>query len=120
VRGVDETEARERATALLARLNVPQRLWSLAPATFSGGEQQRVALARAVVGDPEILLADEPTGNLDQATGAEIIELMFALHARKGTTLVLITHDEGLAARCGQVIRLRDGLIEKIETGGGR
>jgi putative ABC transport system ATP-binding protein len=87
------------------------------PGQLSGGEQQRVALARAVVGDPDILLADEPTGNLDQATGAEIIELMFDLHARKGTTLVLITHDEHLAARCEQVIRLKDGLIERVEAG---
>ncbi len=87
------------------------------PGQLSGGEQQRVALARAVVGDPEILLADEPTGNLDQTTGADIIELMFDLHARKGTTLVLITHDEQLARRCGQVVRLRDGLIETIEAG---
>lgn len=87
------------------------------PGQLSGGEQQRVALARAVVGDPEILLADEPTGNLDQTTGADIIELMFDLHARKGTTLVLITHDEQLAKRCGQVVRLRDGLIETIEAG---
>jgi putative ABC transport system ATP-binding protein len=88
------------------------------PGQLSGGEQQRVALARAVAGDPDILLADEPTGNLDQATGTEIIALMFDLHERKGTTLVLITHDERLAARCERVIRLRDGLIERIENGG--
>jgi putative ABC transport system ATP-binding protein len=87
------------------------------PGQLSGGEQQRVALARAVVADPDILLADEPTGNLDQATGSEIIELMFGLHERKGATLVLITHDERLAARCERVIRLRDGLIERVETG---
>ncbi|MEX1154470.1 ABC transporter ATP-binding protein [Parvibaculum sp.] len=87
------------------------------PGQLSGGEQQRVALARAVAGDPEILLADEPTGNLDQATGAEIISLMFDLHTRKGTTLILITHDEALAARCDRVIRLRDGLVESVEAG---
>jgi putative ABC transport system ATP-binding protein len=87
------------------------------PGQLSGGEQQRVALARAVAGDPEILLADEPTGNLDQATGAEIIELMFDLHRRKGATLVLITHDEALAERCHSVVRLKDGLIESVEAG---
>lgn len=87
------------------------------PGQLSGGEQQRVALARAVVGDPEILLADEPTGNLDQTTGADIIELMFDLHARKNTTLLLITHDVKLAERCEQVVRLRDGLVERIDTG---
>lgn len=89
------------------------------PGQLSGGEQQRVALARAVIGDPAILLADEPTGNLDQTTGAEIIELMFDLHARKGTTLVLITHDEHLAARCEQVVRLRDGLVERTDMRAG-
>ena len=109
-------DAFARAEAELRAVGLGHRL-SHYPGQLSGGEQQRVALARAVVGDPEILLADEPTGNLDQATGEEIIELMFALHRRKGTTLVLITHDEHLAARCGQVIRLKDGLVEQIETG---
>lgn len=109
-------DAFERADEELKLVGLGHRLTHY-PGQLSGGEQQRVALARAVVGDPEILLADEPTGNLDQATGADIIELMFDLHARKGTTLVLITHDEQLAKRCEQVVRLRDGLIETIEAG---
>ena len=106
----------ERAEEELRLVGLGHRLTHY-PGQLSGGEQQRVALARAVAGDPEILLADEPTGNLDQATGAEIIALMFDLHARKGTTLVLITHDEALAARCDRVIRLRDGLVESIDAG---
>ncbi len=82
------------------------------PGQLSGGEQQRVALARALAPQPGLLLADEPTGNLDAGTGAAIIELMFALQAERGTTLVLITHDAGLAARCDRQIRLRDGRID--------
>lgn len=81
------------------------------PAQLSGGEQQRVALARAVATRPAILFADEPTGNLDGATGEAIIELMFALHASAGMTLVLITHDRDLARRCARVVEMRDGLI---------
>jgi putative ABC transport system ATP-binding protein len=111
-------DAFERAAEELKLVGLGHRLTHY-PGQLSGGEQQRVALARAVVGDPEILLADEPTGNLDQTTGADIIELMFDLHARKGATLVLITHDEHLAERCEQVVRLRDGLIESVETGVG-
>ncbi|MEN3975633.1 ABC transporter ATP-binding protein [Emcibacter sp. SYSU 3D8] len=82
------------------------------PGQLSGGEQQRVALARALAPQPGLLLADEPTGNLDAGTGAAIIELMFALQAERGTTLVLITHDAGLAERCDRQIRLRDGRID--------
>jgi putative ABC transport system ATP-binding protein len=81
------------------------------PAQLSGGEQQRVALARAVAAAPPLLLADEPTGNLDGATGAQIIDLLFSRQARLGSTLVLITHDPVLAGRCGRVISLADGRI---------
>lgn len=81
------------------------------PAQLSGGEQQRVALARATVGRPPILFADEPTGNLDGATGAAIIDLMFGLHKEQGTTLVLITHDPALAVRCRRIVEMRDGCI---------
>jgi spermidine/putrescine transport system ATP-binding protein len=79
---------------------------------LSGGQQQRVALARALAPNPAILIADEPTGNLDETTGLEIIELLFAGHEQRGTTLVLVTHDAALAARCDRVVRLRSGRIE--------
>ena len=85
------------------------------PGQLSGGEQQRVALARALAPDPAILVADEPTGNLDEAAGAMIIDLMFALRRERGATLVLVTHDLGLAARCDRTIRLRSGRIETTE-----
>ena len=84
------------------------------PAQLSGGEQQRVALARAAVGRPEILLADEPTGNLDSATGEAIVRLLFGLRDRHGATLVLVTHAPELAARCDRVLRLRDGALEAL------
>ncbi|MDX5363094.1 MAG: ATP-binding cassette domain-containing protein [Pseudazoarcus pumilus] len=81
------------------------------PKHLSGGEQQRVALARAFAASPKVLLADEPTGNLDAATGAAIIELMFELNRESGTTLILVTHDEALAARCGRVLRMTAGRL---------
>jgi sulfate/thiosulfate transport system ATP-binding protein len=82
------------------------------PAQLSGGQQQRVALARALVPDPAILVADEPTGNLDEATGKQIVDLLFTKHAERGMTLVLVTHDTSLAQRCDRVVRLRSGRIE--------
>ena len=82
------------------------------PAEMSGGEQQRVALARAVAPNPAIVVADEPTGNLDEATGQEIIELLFRGHRDHGTTLVLVTHDTALAARCDRVLHIHSGRIE--------
>jgi putative ABC transport system ATP-binding protein len=104
-------DAHDRATAELAAVGLAARGHHY-PAELSGGEQQRVALARALAPNPPILIADEPTGNLDEAVGAEIIQLMFAGHAERGTTLVLVTHDTGLARRCDRVVRMRSGRIE--------
>jgi putative ABC transport system ATP-binding protein len=104
-------DAQERAEAELAAVGLAERRHHY-PAQLSGGEQQRVALARALAPNPAILIADEPTGNLDETTGAEIIELLFAGHEQRGTTLVLVTHDHALAERCDRVVRLRSGRIE--------
>jgi putative ABC transport system ATP-binding protein len=104
-------DANERARAELAAVGLGARLDHY-PAQLSGGEQQRVAVARALAPNPAILVADEPTGNLDEDTGRQIIDLLFAGHAQRGTTLVLVTHDSGLAARCGRVVRLRSGRVE--------
>ena len=104
-------DANERARAELAAVGLGARLDHY-PAQLSGGEQQRVAVARALAPNPAILVADEPTGNLDEDTGRQIIDLLFAGHAQRGTTLVLVTHDSGLAARCGRVVRLRSGHVE--------
>jgi len=108
--GVPRAQARERAREMLVRFGLAEharsRVW-----TLSGGEQQRVALARAVVGEPDLVLADEPTGNLDHATGAQVMDLLFGLAGARGATLVLITHDLALARRCARVVRLQDGRI---------
>jgi len=106
-----EAEAYARAERELAAVGLGERLGHY-PAQLSGGEQQRVALARALAPNPAILIADEPTGNLDETTGQQIIDLMFAGHAARGTTLVLVTHDPALAARCDRVVRLRSGHID--------
>ena len=82
------------------------------PAQLSGGEQQRVALARALAPDPTILVADEPTGNLDESTGGQIVDLLFAMKRDRGATLVLVTHDASLARRCDRTIALRSGVID--------
>ncbi|MGH6989389.1 MAG: ATP-binding cassette domain-containing protein, partial [Stellaceae bacterium] len=81
------------------------------PSQLSGGEQQRVAIARAIAPDPDLVLADEPTGNLDSATGAEVIDLLFRLGAARGATLLLITHDPALAQRCDRIVRIADGRM---------
>jgi putative ABC transport system ATP-binding protein len=104
-------DALERAARELDAVGLRERQQHY-PAELSGGEQQRVALARALAPGPAILLADEPTGNLDEATGGEIIELLFAKHRQRGVTLVLVTHDPALAARCDRIIKLRSGRID--------
>jgi len=103
-------DARAAALEVLARVGLAERVGHY-PRQLSGGEQQRVAIARAFVTRPDVLFADEPTGNLDAATGERIMELLFGLNAETGTTLVLVTHDQALAARCGRVIRLDAGRI---------
>jgi putative ABC transport system ATP-binding protein len=105
-----ETGAFARAETELAAVGLGHRLHHY-PAQLSGGEQQRVAIARALAPRPALLFADEPTGNLDTATGAEIMDLLFARHAQAGATLFVITHDPKLAARCGRVIEMSDGRI---------
>ena len=104
-------DAYERAERELVSVGLGHRL-SHYPGQLSGGEQQRVALARALAPDPAILVADEPTGNLDEATGQQIIDLLFRLKEERGSTLVLVTHDLSLAKRCDRMVRIRAGLIE--------
>jgi putative ABC transport system ATP-binding protein len=103
-------DARGAALEVLGRVGLAERVGHY-PRQLSGGEQQRVAIARAFVTRPDVLFADEPTGNLDAATGERIMDLLFGLNAETGTTLVLVTHDRTLAARCGRVIRLDAGRI---------
>ncbi len=103
-------DAFDRAAAALRDVGLGHRLDHY-PGQMSGGEQQRVALARAVVAEPRLILADEPTGNLDRATGTVVMDLLFGLRERLGTTLILITHDPALAERCGRQVRMEDGRI---------
>src|SRR5688572_15352487 len=108
-------DATSRATQLLAEVGLADRAHHY-PSQLSGGEQQRVAIARALANDPPLLLADEPTGNLDTATGHTIIELLLSINRARNTTLVLVTHDPELAARADATIALRDGrVVERIE-----
>ena len=111
--GGSEAEAEERAAALLARLRIPETLWALSPLTFSGGEQQRVAIARALINQPSLLLADEPTGNLDSHTGEEIIELLSKVRDETGITLLIATHDEQVATKAPKVLQLADGSLSQ-------
>ncbi|WP_111740768.1 putative ABC transporter ATP-binding protein YbbA [Leminorella richardii] len=110
LRGDAERDSKVQALALLEQLGLGNRAGHL-PAQLSGGEQQRVAIARAFISRPTILFADEPTGNLDRQTGVKIADLLFSLNRDFATTLVLVTHDETLAARCQRQLRLRDGKL---------
>ncbi|WUR16101.1 ABC transporter ATP-binding protein [[Empedobacter] haloabium] len=105
-----DANARAKAEAMLGRVGLSSRLRHY-PKFLSGGEQQRVALARAFVTEPPLLLADEPTGSLDAATGEAVIQLMFELNRERGSTLVLVTHDTGIAARCGRTITIAAGRV---------
>jgi putative ABC transport system ATP-binding protein len=108
--GVSRTELRERSHALLKEVGLDERASHL-PSQMSGGEQQRVAIARALVVEPRVILADEPTGNLDTKTGSDVIELLAGLAAQRGSTIIVATHDAGLAARAPRRLAMRDGSI---------
>ncbi len=111
IRGDGWDEAEERAAALLSELGLSGRL-SHKPAELSGGEQQRVAIARALVNDPSLLLLDEPTGNLDRQTGEEVLALFLETRRRHGTTTLISTHNEAIAASCDSIFRLEDGVLQ--------
>ena len=113
LRGEPESVSRENAEQLLIPLGLEKRLKHM-PAQLSGGEQQRVAIARAFSTRPKILFADEPTGNLDRRTGDKIADLLFSLNRDYGTTLILVTHDLTLAARCQRRLKLSDGKLEEL------
>jgi putative ABC transport system ATP-binding protein len=107
-----DPDARKQAEHILQRVGLEERMHHY-PKQLSGGEQQRVAIARAFAGKPKLLLADEPTGNLDSATGAQIIELIFELNQEQGTTLLMVTHDEALSKRCGRLLHLTAGVLSE-------
>ena len=111
----DSTNLRDRAMAALTRVGLSDRA-SHRPTELSGGEQQRVAIARALVKNPPLILADEPTGNLDSVSGEEIISILTTLHAEQGITLVVVTHDSNIANQCQRIIHFKDGQVVAEET----
>ncbi len=115
IAGRPRADARQRADALLAEVGLSERRHHY-PSQLSGGEQQRVAIARALANDPPILLADEPTGNLDSTTGRQIIDLLLEIHRTRNTTLLLVTHDPEIAAIAEMTVTLRDGRVERVDA----
>lgn len=111
----NDKQAKEKAQQLLERVGMGHRLDQY-PNTLSGGEQQRVAIARAFASNPPLLMADEPTGNLDLATGQHVMDLLFELNQEQGTTLILVTHDNSLAQRCQRSLKIVDGQLEELNT----
>lgn len=114
LQGLSRKEAEKRATAMLERVGLADRV-THRPDQLSGGERQRIAIARALIFEPPVLLADEPTGNLDSATGQEILELLDRLHSEFNTTILLVTHNEEAARYCDRILRLRDGRVVREE-----
>jgi len=115
--GIPEQVRLERAKKLLARVGLEQRIGHR-PNELSGGQQQRVAIARSLINNPSIILADEPTGNLDSASGKQIMELLLQLHVEEKKTIILVTHDQSLVSHAQRVIRIKDGMVEKVEIRG--
>ncbi len=115
---MDASARRERAAAALKAVGLEDRM-THRPTELSGGQQQRVAIARAIVNEPAIIMADEPTGNLDSKVGREIISLLLNLNGERGTTLIIVTHDPNIADHAGRIIKLRDGAVENSDSGNG-
>lgn len=115
---VPEKETAQKATEMLELVGLKDRIHHR-PTELSGGEQQRVAVARALINDPKIVLADEPTGNLDTKTGWEIVSLMNRLSAEKNQTFVVVTHDQGVAENANRIIHLKDGVVQGVKKGSG-
>ena len=113
IRGIGRDQSFDRSRRLLGRMGLAERV-EHRPDELSGGEQQRVAVARALVGEPRVILADEPTGNLDENTGRDLADLLFEYRAEKGLAMVLVTHDRELAARCDSFLRLEEGLLQAL------
>ena len=118
IRGVANSRLNTDATAALRAVGLDDKIHKKAK-DLSGGEKQRVCIARALVGGPQVIFADEPTGNLDSATGAAVEQMLFDLNREKGITLVVVTHDDELARRCGRVVEMKDGRIVAASTKGG-